>query len=368
MLDRRERWRLILGEASEGVLGAGSEPCQACDAALSWLYNREEDLNRRGVRQSGKGGSTLSVPDWIDSVHRLFPKATIERLEQDAVERFAINELVTNPAVLERVEPNPALLKAVLRTQHLMNPEVLALARKLVAQVVEQLMEQMRKEVRTSFGGSLDRRRSSLYKVARNFDFKTTLRRNLKNLHGGKLVIEKPYFFSRVRRFTEEWQIVLLVDQSGSMVDSVIHSAVTAACLWSLPGIRAHLCVFDTEVVDLTEHCQDPVETLMKVQLGGGTNIARAVDYGASLIRAPRRSIVVLITDFYEGGHPSRLVQQVRWLVSQGTVVVGLAALDREANPDYDRRLAARLAEVGAHVGAMTPGELAGFLAEKVGQ
>jgi len=146
----------------------------------------------------------------------------------------------------------------------------------------------------------------------------------------------------------------------------VIHSAVTAACLHGLPAIRTHLIAFDTSVVDLTSDVTDPVELLMKVQLGGGTDIAKAVAYGAQLLDNPRRSIVVLITDFYEGGDSFALVRTVRGLCEQGTKVLGLAALDDQATPTYDRELAQRLVDVGAHVAAMTPGELANWIAEKI--
>jgi hypothetical protein len=130
--------------------------------------------------------------------------------------------------------------------------------------------------------------------------------------------------------------------------------------------VRTHLAIFDTEVVDLTERVTDPVEVLMKVQLGGGTDIGKAVGYGAGLVEAPRRAIVVLVTDFFEGASPGVLVQRVKALCDQGTTVLGLAALDEQANPAYDRDLARRLVQVGAHVGAMTPGELVGWIAEKV--
>jgi Mg-chelatase subunit ChlD len=365
-----DRWRLILGESASDSLGGGSQECQACDSALSWLYDREADLGDRGIRtrEGGSGGSSLAVVDWINTVHRLFPKETIERLEADAVGRYGIDELVTSPEVLKRVEPNPEMLRAVLRTKHLMNPEVLSMARKLVAEVVRQLMEKLKKEVRQSFCGPLDRRRRSHFKVARNFDFRSTLRQNLKYHDGQRVLIRKPLFNSRTRVHTEKWQVILVVDQSGSMLDSVIHSAVTAACLWGVPGLQTHLVIFDTQVVDLTDQCTDPVETLMKVQLGGGTDIAGAVEYAAGLVKAPRRTIVVLITDFYEGGSAYALVSRVKKLHDSGTLVLGLAALDSEANPTYDRELAERLVEVGAQVGAMTPGELAGWIAEKVGR
>ena len=372
--ERLVRWRLLLGQAAgealDGRAGLTSDDL-AADAALSWLYDRGEELSDRDVRgedrSGGLDGSRLTVPEWISEVHRLFPKETVERLEQDAVEKYEIHEIVTNPEVLARVEPNEALLRAVLHTKHLMNPEVLAMARDLVAKVVRQLMEKLARTVRQTFHGTRTRRRSRLA-AARNFDARATIRKNLGKWDKarGTLVIEQPLFVARMRRTMDTWQIILLVDESGSMMDSVIHSAVTAACLWGLPGTKTHLCIFDTSVVDLTPHVTDPVEILMRVQLGGGTDIAGAVAYGASLVENPRRTIVVLVTDFFEGGSPGALVSAVKGLCDQGSIVLGLAALDARANPAYDRGMAGALAKVGAHVGAMTPGQLVSFIAEKV--
>ena len=363
-----ERWRLILGEPSHGALGGGEGAGAAHEEALSWLYDRDEGLTRRGIRgrRGGREGSLLTTVEWIESIHQLFPKETIERLEQDALELYEIEELVTNPDVLQRVEPNQTLLRAVLRTKHLMNQEVLSMAQQLVRRVVQDILERLRTEFRAAFSGALDRRRSSPVKSSRNFDFKKTVSRNLKNFDGEKLVIDRAYFHSRVRRQSEQWQVILLVDQSGSMLDSVIHAAVTASCLWGIKGIRSHLCIFDTQVVDLTKECDDPVETLMKVQLGGGTDIAEVFSYGASLITAPRRAVIVLITDFFEGGSEARLIREVARTCAEGTAVLGLAALDHEANPAYHKELARELVNVGAQVGAMTPGELAAWLAEKL--
>lgn len=371
-----ERWRLVLGEPGDAALGGRPLAAEtaARDAALEWLYGRDEELGRRGVRRAGSryggdGPTTLTTVDWLDDITRLFPRETIERLQRDAVERYEIHDVVTNPAVLERVEPNQALLRAVLRTKHLMNPQVLRLARRIVEAVIRQLMDQLATEVRVAFTGARARR-PSRFRQARNFDVRRTINANLGHYRPEEqqLFIETPYFFSRTRQHIDQWQVILLVDQSGSMTDSVIHSAVTAACLWGLPGVRTHLVAFDTDIVDLTSEVDDPVELLMKVQLGGGTNIGRAVDYAAQLIEQPRRAIVALITDFYEGGSEERLVRAVRGLVEQGTKVLGLAALDQQANPVYDRGAAQRLADVGASVGAMTPGELATFVAEQVGR
>jgi uncharacterized protein with von Willebrand factor type A (vWA) domain len=366
-----ERWRLVLGAPAEGAFGGGALGPDAArqDAALEWLYGRDEDRARRGERTGGSGASALTVVDWLDEVHVLFPRRVVERLERDAVERYDISEIVTDPTVLARVEPNAALLRAVLRTKHLMDPQVLALARSLVAEVVRRLQEALATEVRAAFSGTRSRRRSTRRRAA-DFDAKSTVRANLRHYRpeSQRLLVETPHFRGRQRREVDEWQVVLVVDQSGSMVGSVIHSAVTAACLWGLPGVRAHLVAFDTEVVDLTSDVDDPVELLMRTQLGGGTDIARALAYAADLVVTPSRTIVALVTDFFEGGDRAWLLRTVAGLVEQGTTVLGLAALDEDAAPAYDRELAQRCADLGAHVGAMTPGELVEFVASTVGR
>lgn len=370
-LQRKTRWRLVLGDGAESCLGGLTGQAAACDKALSYLYDREYGADRN-VRLDGPGDlgeSQLTVPEWINSVHELFPRRTIERIEKDALERYQLQEMVTNPDLLARAQPSQTLLKAVLHTKHLMNAEVLTLARHLVRRVVEQLMEKLAREVRQPFSGALDRRRRSLLKVSKNFDARTTLRRNLKNWQPEQrqLVIDTPYFFSRVRRQTDRWQLILLVDESGSMLDSVIHAAVTAACFWQLRALQTHLVLFDTAIVDVTADCTDPVETLMKVQLGGGTDIGQALEYAHSLIENPRRTIVVLISDFFEGAPIDRLYGVARRLITDGATLLGLAALDSDARPRYDQNVARQLVNMGAHVGAMTPGELAEWVARKVG-
>jgi Mg-chelatase subunit ChlD len=365
-----QRWRLVLGDAGEACTGGAglSGELAECDAALDWLYQRDDDLDRRGIRRSaGSGPSALTTADWLDDVHRLFPRETVERLERDAVERYGIVDVVTDPEVLERIEPNPTLLRAVLRVKHLMDPRVLRLARRLVEQVVRQLVEAMTTQVQRAFSGTRSRTPGRRARAA-DFDVHRTVRDNLRHYRprGRRILVERTHFRSRTGRRIDPWQIVLVVDQSASMAGSLIHSAVTAACLWHLPGVRTHLIAFDTDVVDLTADVEDPVELLMKVQLGGGTDIAQAVAYAAQLVERPRHCIVAVVSDFYEGGDADRLVRLVAALVQQGTHVLGLAALDEEACPAYDHQLARRLADVGAHVGAMTPGHLAAFLAEKI--
>jgi Mg-chelatase subunit ChlD len=237
-----------------------------------------------------------------------------------------------------------------------------------VRKVVDQLMEKLARPVQSIFLGAVNRRKRSTLRAAQNFDAQTTIRRNLQHYdpEQGKLFIRTPYFYSRIRRHTDKWQVIILVDESGSMADSVIHSAVTAAIFFGIKTLRTHLVLFDTSIVDVSADCSDPVETIMKVQLGGGTDIGQAVCYAESLIDNPRRAIVVLITDFYEGAPIHNLFAACKRLIEQGTLLLGLAALDAQAIPNYDQGTASHIASLGGHVGAMTPGELAAWVAEKV--
>jgi Mg-chelatase subunit ChlD len=372
--NRQARWRLVMGAGSEQLCGGLGGADQARDECLGFLYDREYGAGRNvrgkdaGGPSGGLGDSLLTVPEWINRIHELFPKRTIERLEKDALERYQLDEMVTNPEVLARAQPNQTLLKAVLRTKHLMNQEVLKAAQHIVRLAVEELMKKLAVDIRNAFQGALDRRNRSQLKIAKNFDIDTTLRRNLKHYDADekRILIETPYFYSRIRRQVDRWQLIVLVDESGSMMDSVIHSAVTASIFYSMKMMKVHLCIFDTSVVDLTNDCVDPVETLMKVQLGGGTDIGQALEYASQIVENPRRTIVVLITDFYEGAPLNRLYAAAKKLVESGVTALGLAALDERADPTYDHETAARLVQMGWHVAAMTPGELAEWIAEKV--
>jgi len=266
-----ERWRLILGPAAESCTGGLSAENAGRDAALDWLYSRDDDLGKRGVRRGGarngeRGAddspSQLTTVDWLDGIHRLFPKETIERLERDAVERYEIHDVLTNPEVLERIEPSPALLKAVLRTKHLMNPQVLAAARRIVEEVVERLVEKLSVQVRTVFTGSRTRK-PSFHRRSRDFDLKRTLRANLKHYQPEerRVAIERPQFHSRTSKRLEQWQLVLLVDQSGSMTGSVIHSAVTAAETIVIP--RSRSCSIQS--VTVVPSSTDPIRWVLPV-------------------------------------------------------------------------------------------------------
>jgi Mg-chelatase subunit ChlD len=364
------RWQLVLGKyAKPKMPHCLSDAQERMAAALEVLYSRE--YRGRGVRQGPKLGpgsldpSQLDVPKWLDEVRELFPRQTCERITRHALDRYGMTELVQDPQTLAALEPSTELLGAVLALKGQLRGPVLAEVRRLIARVVEEVRRKLEREIQNALAGRLNRFRRSQHKVARNFDAKGTIRRNLRHWDPKRkqLVVEEPRFFNRVKRYLP-WEVVLCVDQSGSMTGSVIHSAVMAGILAGLPMVRVRLVVFDTAIVDLSEQVSDPVEVLLSVQLGGGTNIGQAVRYCEQLVSQPRRTVLVLVTDFCEGADPRVLVAAVKRLREAGVRLLGLAALDAEANAYYDEQMAGRLAAEGMEIAALTPQQLAHWLGD----
>ena len=369
-----ERWRLVLGKYAGRLQDGGLQGTQArMDGALEYLYGREyQGRGLRGNDPDGPGPGSLdaSAPHlvtWLGEVRELFPRETAEVIEKHALDRYGLTELVTDPTTLERLQPNQQLLRTLLALRGHLNGEVLHVARRIIRQVVEDIRRRLEPEVRNALAGRLTRHRHSPMAMAQNFDAAGTVRRNLRHydLQRRQLVIEQPRFFERNTRRLP-WDVILCVDQSGSMADSVIHSAVMAGILAALPAFRVRIVVFDTSFVDLSEHADDPVEVLMQVQLGGGTDIAQAVRYCSQLVENPHRTVLVLISDFCEGGSPGELVRAVRKLAEARVRLLGLASLDGEAHPFYDRQMADRLAANGMEIAALTPQKLAQWLVKVV--
>lgn len=382
-VDRNEadllRWRLILGRFAEPQLGncggSGSQSARM-DRVLDYLYGRE--YGGRGVRgrgqgpggsgdadsrHGGAGESILEVPEWIKQVRELFPSDTAEIIQRHALDRYGMTELVTDAEVLKKLEPSYELLKAVLTFKGMMQGEVLEVARKIVRQVVEDLRRKLAKDIRQALWGRLNKQRRSRLKVLRNLDWRRTIRANLKNYDRERkqVVLGSLHFFSRVDHHMP-WHIIMAVDCSGSMLDSVIYSAVMAGIFKGLPALRVSLTAFDTQIIDLSDQIDDPTELLMSVHLGGGTDIGGALQYCESLVRTPTRTIVVLVTDFFEGTDPRVMLGTIKRLCESGVRVIGLAALDAVAQPAYDRDMAERCVAAGAHVAALTPQRLAQWL------
>lgn len=369
-----ERWRLVLGKYAERLEQGRLAGRQGrMDATLEYLYGREYE--GRGLRGDGKdgpgpgslGASAPNLVTWLGEVRELFPRETSEVIEKHALERYGLTELVTDPKTLERLQPSQDLLRTLMALRGHLRGEVLHMARRIIRQVVDEIRRKLEPQVRNALSGRLNRQRHSPMAIAQNFDTLGTVKRNLKHYDAQRkqLVIEQLQFFERNTRRLP-WDIILCVDQSGSMADSVIHSAVMAGILAALPAFRVKIVVFDTSIVDLSDYADDPAEVLMRVQLGGGTDIAQAVRYCSQLIENPHRTVLVLISDFCEGGPPGELLRCVRKLAEARVRLLGLAALDGEAHPFYDRQMAERLAASGMEIAALTPQKLAEWLVKVV--
>ena len=368
------RWRLVLGKyAKERIHASMSAEQLRIENALEFLYSRE--YQGRGVRGEEDGSrsegsldpSQLTVPRWLSEVRELFPKETVAVIEKHALDRYGLTELITDPEILRRLEPNFELLKMLLTFRGHLKGEVLGEARRIIRSVVDEIKMRLAAEVRQAFSGRRNRFRHSNVKIMQNLDWRGTIRKNLKNFDTRRkqMLIDRVLFFSRVQRRLP-WRIILCVDQSGSMAGSVIYSAVMAGILSGLPLIDVKLVVFDTAVVDLSDHVEDPVEILMSVQLGGGTNIGQAMRYCEQLMEDPHRSIMVLVSDFCEGGEPSRMIASSQRFREAGAKLLGLAALDENANPSYDVHMAERLAAAGMDIAALTPKHFAEWLAKTI--
>ena len=381
--DNLRRWRLILGEHSEQPLSesrpdADGTACQLLnpsdqrrDRALDYLYQREyqqrdaipgddDDFDIDWERGSGSGKGALTAPTWLRQVRELFPKSTAQTLQKQALERYGLDELITDPEVLQSATPSLDLVGTLIACRSLLPAQSMLIARRIIRKVVHDLEQKLRQKVRNAVLGLRQRQNHGGRASLSNLDWTTTLRRNLKHYDQDHetLVLERLFFFQRNRRKLR-WDIIVVVDQSGSMLDSVIHSAVLAAIFTGVDTLRTRLILFDTEVVDITDRVGDPVEVLLGVQLGGGTDIAKAMEYAAERVENPRRTMIVLVTDFYEGGDPTALRTTVDRLQQSGVTTLGLAALDDRAEPDYDHTLAQDLANRGMQIGAMTPDRLA---------
>ncbi|WP_421837451.1 VWA domain-containing protein [Novosphingobium sp.] len=369
------RWRLALGRYAERALPSSelSGADLRADRALDYLYAREMEKRglRRGKQGGGMGGSLdptrLTPLGWLGELRDLFPQSVYETVQAHAIDNLGMSELLSDPAVLDALEPNRDLLKALIAFKGAANPAAREKIREVTRKVVEEILRQLRPRVEAALAGKPNRFRRSQLKSMKNFAWRETIRDNLKNWDSerGRIVADRLRFHGRSRRRLP-WTIILCVDQSGSMLSSTIYAAVMASILTALPSVEVKLVVFDTAIVDLSSEAHDPVEVLMSVQLGGGTNIGAATEYCEGLVSQPTRTIFVLISDFEEGAPVGRLLAAVRRMASARITMLGLGALSDDAAPVYDRRMAERLAGCGMEIAALTPDRFAEWIGARI--
>jgi Mg-chelatase subunit ChlD len=346
--ERLRRWRLMLGEPADEALGArlaGQD--LGMDSVLSALYDSE--------RSAGLGASSPNVARWLGDIRTYFPTSTVQVMQRDALQRLNLRQMLLEPELLESVEADVHLVATLLSLSGVIPAKTKSTARDVVRRVVEDLERRLANPLIQAVRGSLNRATRTSRPRASEIDWHRTIRANLKNYLPERhtIIAEKLIGYGHKRSSLRD--IVLCVDQSGSMATSVVYSGIFGAVLASLRAVSTHMVVFDTSVVDLTDDLHDPVDLLFGTQLGGGTDINRALAYCQQIIARPAQTILVLITDLYEGGDAREMRRRAAELVASGVQVVCLLALSDAGAPSYDAANAAALAELGISAFACTP-------------
>lgn len=358
--DREQRWRLVLGkEAEEPQEGTPVEltgEALEMDAALSALY---EDGNSKG----GLGASAPKVNRWLGDIRKYFKTPVVQAMQRDALENLGLKQMLLEPELLESVEADVHLVGTLLSLNSVIPEKTKETARLVVRKVVEQLTQKLEYPLLQAIKGALSQSVRNRRPRFREINWHQTIRINLKHYQQEYKSIIPHQLIGYGRKGQALKEIILCVDQSGSMASSVVYSSIFAAVLASLPALKTNLVVFDTAVADLTKDLADPVDLLFGTQLGGGTDINKALHYVDSLVQAPDNTILVLISDLYEGGSNEPLFRKAKELKQKGIQFIALLALNDEGAPSYDSGVAAFFNTLGIPVFACTPDQFPDLMA-----
>lgn len=360
-MDLMARWRLILGDEPKALSDVVLDEEQSImDAALSAIYDGDTQGKGLGSKQGGKGSSSPNLAKWLTDVRTFFPQDIVSVIQSDAIERKGLTKLLFEPETLKNVKPDINMVSTLMTLKGQIPEKSKETARELVRTVVSEIMQRMEQDLRNAVTGALNKKEHSPISYIPALDWKRTIGKNLKNYDPERKLIvpEKFYFFERNRR-QKDWTVVLDIDQSGSMADSIIYSSVMGSIFASMPALDTHVVAFDTEITDLTELCRnDPVDMLFGIQLGGGTDINKSVAYCQSLIETPRKTMFILISDLYEGGVRKGLLRRLGEMHDNGVKVISLLALSDGGKPDYDVNLAKEISKLGIACFACSPDRL----------
>lgn len=350
--DRLTRWRLVLGGDEADGTGAPSlsEADRARDEALSQLYDAS------GPRRAGLGGSAPRVARWLGDIRGYFPSSVVQVMQADAMDRLGLRQLLLEPEMMRSVQPDIGLVSTLMGLGRVIPEHSRETAREVVRVVTRELEERLRSRTVQAVTGALSRAARTRRPRSADIDWPRTIAANLQHYlpDHGTVVPERLVGYARRQRQVER-HIILCIDQSGSMAESIVYSSVFGAVLASLRSVRTSLVVFDTSVVDLTEELDDPVDVIFGVQLGGGTDINQALAYCQGLVETPTDTILVLISDLFEGGVAEELLRRSASLVASGVSMIALLALSDSGRPSFDAEIAASLGALGVPAFACTP-------------
>jgi Mg-chelatase subunit ChlD len=369
--ERLRRWRLILGgHEAEGTGRALTGTDLSIDKALDALYGQggAGEGGPSKERRGGLGASAPNVARWLGDIRTFFPSSVVRVMQKDALERLDLRRMLLEPELLEAVEPDVRLVADLISLGRVMPNKTKETARIVVRKVVDELERRLAEPLRQAVMGSLNRSIRNRRPRHNEIDWHRTIRANLKHYQPDYRTIVPETRIGHGRKRSALREIVLCVDQSGSMATSVVYAGIFGAVLASLPAVKTSVVVFDTAVVDLTENLADPVDVLFGTQLGGGTDINLALAYCQGIITRPTETILVLISDLYEGGNREDMLKRAAMLTNAGVQMVALLALSDDGSPAYDHQIAAAFAEMGAPAFACTPDLFPELMAAAIGR
>jgi Mg-chelatase subunit ChlD len=340
------KWRLILGD-QEGT----NYPLSANDAKIDGALQALYESNRAG----GLGASSPNVARWLGDIRNYFPSTVVKVMQQDAMKRLNLTQMFLEKEMLETVVPDVHLVATLMSLSHMIPDKTKDIARQVVRQVVDELMQRLSQPMKEAVAGSLARSVRNNRPRHNEINWHATIQKNLKHYQPEYKTIIPETRIGYGRRRTSLKDIVLCLDQSGSMGSSVVYSGIFGSVMATIPAVRTKMVVFDTAVVDLTEELSDPVDLLFGVQLGGGTDIHLALTYCQQIITRPLDTVMMLVTDLYEGGNVEGMRKKASELVAAGVQLVVLLALNNEGAPAYDHENAKFMSSLGVPVFACTP-------------
>ncbi len=362
--EQLSRWRLILGaETEQSFSGMGGAPLSQeellMDSALGAIYGGPGEGFGESGRGAGKGPSSPVISKWLGDLRSLFDPETVAVVQNDAIERKGLKQLLLEPELLDTLEPDLNLASTLLMLKDQIPKKSKESARAFIRKIVEEINRLLENDMRRAVTAALNRRAHSPLPAAAALDFPYTIRRNLKNYNKelGAILPERVWFFDRASR-VNRWHVILDIDQSGSMGQSILYSSVMACVLASMSAVRTSVVAFDTQIMDLTPLCADPVDLLFGFQMGGGTDIAKSVAYCQELVESPAKTLFFLISDLDEGGNRAALLRRLEELKASGVTVVVLLAIADGGKPYYDAQTAQRVAAMDIPCFACAPEKL----------
>ena len=349
-ISAEERWQLMLGANEE--LGGLRGSLQVMDRALGALYNTGDDAeDRRG----GLGASAPSVTRWLGDIRNYFPSRVVRVMQTDAIERLGVRSLLTEPEVLETLEPDVHLVATLAQLSSVIPERSRATARAVVAKVARQVEERIADRLHQSVLGALNRASRTSRPRPGDIDWNRTIAANLKNyLPEHRTVVPERLIGYGRRHLGVQREFAICLDQSGSMATSVVYASIMAGVMASLRTLRTSLVAYSTDIADLTEALADPVDVIFGAQLGGGTDTSPALEYCRRTITRPSAAVLLLISDLYDSD-PKRMLGHIARIQADGVRVVVLLTLSDDGLPFYNHDVAASLGDMGVPAFGCTP-------------